>query len=69
MQTARIREAVCAHHGGFENASDAQIRKLWSSLGAEVQKRYLDNLKTERKKDDAIGDQTGQKGAGSSQHR
>lgn len=39
-----VRAAVVLNHGGFEKASDAQIRALWTSLTEETQKRYLEAL-------------------------
>ncbi|MCK4340290.1 MAG: hypothetical protein KAY37_01030 [Phycisphaerae bacterium] len=38
---AVIREVVCHHHGGFGQAEDAQIQRLWDSLTEETRLRYL----------------------------
>lgn len=37
----QIRQAVCRHHGGLDNASDYQIRLIWDILPPAVQERYL----------------------------
>lgn len=46
---SKIREAVRKHHGGFEQATDLQIQRVWDSLPAEVQQRYLDGLAESKK--------------------
>jgi len=53
-----IRRAVIAHHGGFDKATDAQIKVLWNSLPKAVQERYLAELKEERSSKNAAGDKS-----------
>jgi len=53
LSMEKIRQAVCKHRGGWESASDAEIRTVWNSLSAEIQQQYLDNLK-EKGKDNAV---------------
>jgi len=50
MVIKTIRRAVCKNHGGFGNATDAQIMKLWNMLPDETRKRELQSVKDERKK-------------------
>ena len=51
----KIKEAVLGHHGGFAQASDAEIMTLWNSLGKATQEKYLSDIKTERKGNNATG--------------
>lgn len=51
----KIREAVLKNRGGLENATDAQLRRLWKCLSPETKKEYLDSLK-KKGKEDAAGD-------------
>ncbi len=44
-----IRQAVLAHHGGFEKAEDHQIMLLWNSLDEPTRQRYLANIKEKSK--------------------
>jgi hypothetical protein len=37
-----IRKAICANHGGLEDATDEQIMIVWNALTAETQKKYLE---------------------------
>lgn len=55
-----IRKAVTKNRGGFEKASDAQIRIIWYSLDETTQQKYLKTVtpKTERKGKDATGSRT-----------
>ncbi len=39
-----IRAAVTKHRGGLEEATDAQILRLWNQLTPAVQKQYLESL-------------------------
>ncbi len=48
----KIRSAIMANHGGFDDATDSQIMSVWQELDLETRTRYLDNLKG--KKNDAI---------------
>jgi len=41
----KIKQMVCANHGGMDNASDAAILNLWNRLGPDVQKRYAEKQK------------------------
>lgn len=52
-----IRKAILKHHGGLNNATDAQIKTIWDSLEEETRKKYLQNL-NERKGKDAVSDKT-----------
>jgi len=36
-----IREAIGRRHGGFEQASDEQVLRVWRSLPADAKKAYL----------------------------
>jgi len=54
----QIREAVLLHHGGFDSATDGQIKTIWNSLSTDDQIRYFNDLK-EKGKGDA--DRTGSK--------
>ena len=42
ITTARIRTAIAAHHGGMENATDGELRRLWNSLPEATRVRYLE---------------------------
>ena len=53
MKMEIIRQAVLAHRGGLENATDNQIMIIWRSLDEQTQKQYLESVK-ERKAKDAI---------------
>ena len=46
----KIKEAVLKNHGGFNDATDAQIMTLWNSLPKEVKKQYLDAAGNKEKK-------------------
>jgi len=46
MDIKKIKEAVLAHHGGFENADDNEIKTLWNSLPKDVQEKYLKEMST-----------------------
>jgi hypothetical protein len=52
-----IRKAVLKNHGGFKEASDAQIMTIWDSLDETTKQRYLKKVttKAERKAKDASG--------------
>lgn len=39
-----IRTMVENHHGGFENATNEQIKTLWDSLSDDTKKQYQDEL-------------------------
>lgn len=54
MNIKTVRQAVCKNHGGFGNATDAQIMKLWNMLSDETRKRELQSVKDERKKSHAV---------------
>ena len=41
MDFKRIKQAVINNTGGFEQASEQDIRKYWSNLPEETQDRYL----------------------------
>jgi hypothetical protein len=43
-----IRQAVCKFHGGFDKASDAEVKTLWEALPAETKERYLQAVNAER---------------------
>jgi hypothetical protein len=45
-----IREAVCANRGGWTNASDQDIMRIWGSLDKQTQKAYLESVKLKTKK-------------------
>jgi len=60
LSMEKIRQAVCAHRGGWEKASDAEIRAVWNSLSADTQQQYINNLKTEKGKDNAVSTGTEQ---------
>jgi len=59
--TKKIREAVCANHGGLETAGDAGIMRVWNSLDQQTQKQYLGAAKKqpETETGNAAGDRTG----------
>jgi len=41
----KIRQMVCENHGGFENATNDQILRIWNSLDEATKKRYAEKLK------------------------
>lgn len=41
LDIAVIRAAVTRNRGGWNNASDADLRALWNGLPAELQAAYL----------------------------
>jgi hypothetical protein len=41
----KIKQAVLTNCGGFESASDDEIRIKWNSLPADIQKKYLNDVK------------------------
>jgi hypothetical protein len=43
-----IRSAIIHSCGGFENATDDQIRVLWNSLSEKTRQRYLAKIKPEK---------------------
>ena len=45
-----IREAVTAHHGGFEQADNAGIMTLWNSLTEQTRQKYLTAIKEKKVK-------------------
>ncbi len=45
----KFREAICQNRGGHENASDEKIMLIWKSLDPDVQKQYLESVKTKGK--------------------
>lgn len=36
-----LRRIVRAKHGGFDEADDSAILRIWNALSAEAQRRYL----------------------------
>ena len=52
-----IRKSVLKHHGGLQEATDAQIKVVWNSLPKEVQERYLAESE-ERSKKGAVSDKS-----------
>lgn len=40
-QMAAIRAAVVKNHGGFAQADDAAVLRLWQALEESTQQRYL----------------------------
>ena len=55
----KIRQAVTANRGGFDDASDTEILTIWNALSPETQKQYLESTKETKEKDkNASGDKT-----------
>jgi len=50
-----IRKVVLAHHGGLQEATNAQIMVIFNSLPKETQEKYLSEIKEGSKKN-APGD-------------
>lgn len=40
-----IKAAILKNRGGFQQASDAQIMKIWGILDAETKRQYLESVK------------------------
>jgi H2-forming N5,N10-methylenetetrahydromethanopterin dehydrogenase-like enzyme len=40
----KIREAICKNRGGFADASDEQIRRMWNLLTDETKDKYLKSI-------------------------
>ena len=40
----KIRQMVCANHGGFDKASDDAILSIWNSLDEATKKRYAEEM-------------------------
>ncbi|HIJ70653.1 MAG TPA: hypothetical protein HPP87_04730 [Planctomycetes bacterium] len=63
-----IREAICRHRGGHETTPGDRLRILWRSLPPDLRKKYLADLKPEKKEakkvkgtDNAAGDKSASK--------
>jgi hypothetical protein len=54
MDMKEIREAICKHHGGLEQATDGQLLTLWEALDKSVQERYLKKEPKAKEFDNAV---------------
>lgn len=50
----KIREVICKHHGGLEQATDGQILTVFNALEPSVQERYLKKETKTKGADDAV---------------
>lgn len=58
IKMEEIRKVILKHHGGLQEATDAQIKVVWNSLPKDVQERYLLENKQEGKVKDAVSDKS-----------